>query len=157
MTDSLQEPDGVVERRGKSVDSHNAEGNMMSLDPVIQMTRVSKSFGKQVALDDLSLEIPPGVVFALLGENGAGKTTAIRIMLGLARSDAGTSRVLGLDSLADDVAIRRQVGYVAEQPTLYEWMTVDEIGWFTAGFYPPGFLERYRRCVGRFRHILEAS
>ncbi len=122
----------------------------MSLDPVIQFTDVFKSFGTQKALDGVSLSIPPGVVFALLGENGAGKTTAIRILLGLARQDSGTVQALGLDSTRDGVAIRRRVGYVSERPALYEWMTVDEIGWFAAGYYPPGFLEQYRQLATRF-------
>ena len=54
------------------------------MDPIIRLKNVSKRFGAEVALNDVSFEVPSGVVFALLGENGAGKTTAIRIMLGLA-------------------------------------------------------------------------
>ena len=123
---------------------------VMSLKPVIEFSDVSKSFGNQQALDGVSLSIPPGVVFALLGENGAGKTTAIRILLGLTRQDSGTAHALGLDSSRDGVAIRRRVGYVSERPTLYDWMTVDEIGWFAAGYYPPGFLEQYRQLASHF-------
>ena len=55
------------------------------MPPVIRLDRLTKRFGAETALDAVSLEVPPGVVFALLGENGAGKTTAIRIMLGLAQ------------------------------------------------------------------------
>jgi ABC-2 type transport system ATP-binding protein len=117
---------------------------------VIQFTEVSKRFGKEIALDRVSLEVPSGSVFALLGENGAGKTTAIRIMLGLAEADAGRSAVLGLDSAAKGQEIRRRVGYVPERPTFYEWMTVDEVGWFTAGFYGESFLPEYRRLAAQF-------
>ena len=74
-------------------------------------------------------------MFALLGENGAGKTTAIRIMLGLAQPNSGQAEVLGLSSAKQGLSIRQRVGYVAERPTFYDWMTVEEIGWFTAGFY----------------------
>ena len=116
----------------------------------IRFDQVRKRFGAEVALDGVSFELPSGVVFALLGENGAGKTTAIRILLGLAEPDAGKSAVLGLDSLADGLAIRRRVGYVPEQPILYDWMTVREIGWFTAGFYPDGFLTSYWLLVDQF-------
>src|SRR5438552_2812075 len=98
--------------------------------PIIRIARLSKSYRRQLALDGVSLEVPSGVVFALLGENGAGKTTAIRIMLGLTEADAGRAEVLGLDCRTQGQEIRRQVGYVSERPTLYEWMTVDEIGWF---------------------------
>ena len=120
------------------------------MSAVIHLEHVVKRYGDVVALSDVSLEVPPGVVFALLGENGAGKSTAIRILLGLAEPDAGRAKVLGLDSLRQSVEIRRSVGYVSERPTLYEWMTVDEIGWFTAGFYADGFLPRYRALAQQY-------
>jgi ABC-2 type transport system ATP-binding protein len=120
------------------------------MDSNIRLKNVTKRFGAEVALDDVSLDVPPGVVFALLGENGAGKTTAIRIMLGLADPDSGQADVLGLPSATQGLEIRRRVGYVAERPTLYEWMTVDEIGWFTAGFYGNAFLPEYARLTAGF-------
>jgi ABC-2 type transport system ATP-binding protein len=113
------------------------------MEPVIQLRGVTKEYGSQRALDRVSLSVPPGTVCALLGENGAGKTTAIRILLGLTEPDEGQAVVLGLDSTKQGEAVRRRVGYVTERPTLYEWMTVSEIGWFTAGFYGSGFFERY--------------
>src|SRR5262245_15750106 len=115
--------------------------------PVVQLQSVTKRYGSQVALDNVSLEVPAGVVCALLGENGAGKTTAIRILLGLTDLDEGKATVLGLDSTRQGQVIRSRVGYVPERPTLYEWMTVSEIGWFTAGFYGSGFFERYVRLA----------
>jgi ABC-2 type transport system ATP-binding protein len=118
--------------------------------PVIRLDKVSKRFGHEVALDQVSLEVPPGVVFALLGENGAGKTTAIRILLGLSEPDSGTAEVLGLPSAAKGLEIRHRVGYVPERLSLYDWMTVREIGWFTAGFYGNGFLPEYQRLVSQF-------
>ena len=117
---------------------------------VIRFHEVSKRYGAEVALDRFSLDVPAGSVFALLGENGAGKTTAIRILLGLADPDSGQSEVLGLSSARQGLEIRRRVGYVPERPTLYEWMTVDEIGWFVAGFHGEGFLPEYRRLAERF-------
>jgi ABC-2 type transport system ATP-binding protein len=123
----------------------------MSLDPVISLHSVSKCYGTQQALDHVSLEVPPGVVFALLGENGAGKTSAIRIMLGLAPPDTGQVHVLGMDSTQQGLAIRRQIGYVAERPSLDEWMTADEIGWFAAGFHDDNYLARYRTQIDAFQ------
>lgn len=120
------------------------------MDPVIQLKNVTKRFGSQTALADVSLEVPPGVVFALLGENGAGKTTAIKLLLGLEEPTSGESRVLGLDSRRQGLEIRRRVGYVPERPTLYEWMTVAEIGWFTAGFYDAAYLPRYQGLVAQY-------
>jgi ABC-2 type transport system ATP-binding protein len=57
---------------------------------------------------------------------------------------------LGLDSRRDDIAIRQQVGYVAERPALDEWMTVQEVGWFAAGFHAEGFLDNYLRQIAAF-------
>jgi ABC-2 type transport system ATP-binding protein len=118
---------------------------------VIQLDRITKRFGSQLALDRVSLDVPAGSVFALLGENGAGKSTAIKIMLGLEEPDNGRASVLGLDSIRNGLEIRRRVGYVAERPTLYEWMTVDEIGWFAAGFYGGGYLPSYRQLADQYQ------
>ncbi len=120
------------------------------MQSVLKLKAVEKQFGKQRALDGISLEIPSGVVFALLGENGAGKTTALRIALGLETADRGNAHVLGLDSKQKGQEIRRRVGYLPERPTLYEWMTVAEIGWFTAGFYDQNYLPRYRELTADF-------
>jgi ABC-2 type transport system ATP-binding protein len=120
------------------------------MNPVIQFQEVSKRYGRQTALDDLTLDVPPGVVFALLGENGAGKTTAIKTLLGLTIPEAGQARVLGLDSRTSGEEIRRRVGYVPERPTLYDWMTVSEIGWFAAGFYGGDYLTHYGELTRQF-------
>jgi ABC-2 type transport system ATP-binding protein len=120
------------------------------MSAVIEVTGVVKRFGRLTAVDGATLSVPPGVVFALLGENGAGKTTLLRMLLGLLEADAGDLRVLGLDSRTRGDEIRRRIGYIPERPTLYEWMTAAEIGWFTAGFYPDGFEHRYRALIQRY-------
>lgn len=125
------------------------------MTPVIQLHDVTKRFGNNTALDRVSFDVPLGVVFALLGENGAGKTTAIRLMLGLDEPTTGRVQVLGLDCGCAGLEIRRRVGYVSERPTLYEWMTPAEIGWFTAGFYADGFEHRFRSLVENFRVPLD--
>jgi len=102
------------------------------------------------ALRGIDLKVPSGSVFALLGENGAGKTTLIRILTGFQNPTAGKCTVCGLDPSRDALAIRRRVGYVSDQPALYDWMRVDEIGWFTASFYADGFLERYGESIAHF-------
>ena len=118
---------------------------------VIRLDNVTKRFGRQTALRRVSLAVPQGSVFALLGENGAGKTTAIRILLGLADADEGKAEVLGLPSATAGTEIRRRVGYVPEESDLYDWMRVDEIGWFAAGFHPEGYWERYQDLIAGFR------
>ena len=117
----------------------------------IQIEGVTKRFGRHTAVDDVSLEVPSGCVFALLGENGAGKTTLVRMLLGLLAPDRGELSALGLPCDRHAEEIRRRIGYVPERPTLYEWMTAAEIGWFTAGFYPDGFEPTYRNLLDRYR------
>ena len=102
------------------------------------------------ALRGIDLNVPSGSVFALLGENGAGKTTLIRILTGFQSPTAGDCTVCGLDPRKDSLEIRRRIGYVSDQPALYDWMRVDEIGWFTASFYADGFLERYGESILHF-------
>ena len=118
--------------------------------PIIRLDNVTKRFGRELALDGVSFEVPRGVVFALLGENGAGKTTTIRALLGLGHPDDGKLEVLGLDCRTQGLEIRQRAGCVFEKPTLYEWMTVDEIGWYTSGFYGEDFLPRYRQMAAQF-------
>ena len=102
------------------------------------------------ALRGIDLNVPSGSVFALLGENGAGKTTLIRILTGFQSPTAGHSTVCGFDPTRDALEIRKRIGYVSDQPALYDWMRVDEIGWFTASFYPDGFLERFGESIAHF-------
>ncbi len=121
------------------------------MNAAIEISRVTKQFGSHTALADVSFTVPAGTVFALLGENGAGKTTTIKLLLGLEEPDCGLLRVLGLDCRTNAEEIRRSVGYVPEQPALYDWMTASEIGWFTAGFYPEPYEQEYRKLLERFR------
>ncbi|WP_152053768.1 ABC transporter ATP-binding protein [Tautonia marina] len=111
---------------------------MTQQDAAIRIDRLVKQFRGVTAVYDLSLDVPEGAVFGLLGENGAGKTTTIQVLLGLLAPDAGQTRVLGLDPSREGLAVRRRVGYVPEVPALYDWMTPAEIGWFAAGFHTEG-------------------
>ena len=108
----------------------------MSNDIVIATTGLTKRFGRKVAVDGLTLSVPRGSVFAFLGRNGAGKTTAIRMLLNLLNKSAGEARVLGLDSVKDSLAIKRRVGFVGDGTMMYDWMTVDQLIWFCKAFYP---------------------
>lgn len=101
-------------------------------------------------MDRLSLSVPKGAIFALLGDNGAGKSTTIRMLNGLTPPDRGTLRVLGHDAWADAWKLRKHIGYVPERPKFYDWMTVREIGWFTSGFQEKGYLNRYLDWTDQF-------
>ncbi|TWU28595.1 ABC transporter ATP-binding protein [Bythopirellula polymerisocia] len=106
------------------------------IDPAIEFIDVCKRFRKQEVLRDTTFRVERGRTFAFLGRNAAGKTTAISIMMGLLSRDAGSVRVLGLDPATHPVEVRRRVGYLAEDQTMYGWMLCEEILRFMAPFYP---------------------
>jgi ABC-2 type transport system ATP-binding protein len=120
------------------------------MDTVIQTQGLMKFFGAKRVLDRLDLSVPKGAIYALLGDNGAGKSTTIRILTGLLQPDAGRASVLGQDCWRTAYALRHRVGYVPEKPRFYDWMTVAEIGGFTAGFHRDGYRERYLSLIDRF-------
>jgi len=101
----------------------------------IRIEGFTKRFGTRTAVDDLSLAVPRGSVFGLLGQNGAGKSTTIRTLLNLLQPTTGRLTVLGHDSVAGSVAIRQRTGYLPEQPDYYSWMTVNEVVRFNAAFF----------------------
>ena len=96
-------------------------------EPVISVSGLSRRFGSKTALDSVSVSIPRGAVYGLVGANGAGKTTLIKHILGLLRPDGGTVRVFGLDPVADPVAVLSRIGYLSEENDLPGWMRVDEL------------------------------
>ena len=102
----------------------------------IDLQAVYKSFGSTEVLRGVTLQVARGKTFAFLGRNAAGKTTLIRMLLGLLKRDDGAMRVLGLDPEREPLELRRRVGYLAEDQTMYGWMRVDEIVRFVAPFYP---------------------
>ena len=116
----------------------------------IEIHKVSKTYPGKIALDSLSLSVPTGAIFALLGDNGAGKSTAIRILNGLTPPDRGYAQILGHDVWKDAAELRRRIGYVPERPKFYDWMTVQQIGWFTSGFQGDGYLNRYLDLTKQF-------
>ncbi|MEM1227949.1 MAG: ABC transporter ATP-binding protein [Planctomycetota bacterium] len=118
---------------------------------VIKINELNMRFRGCDALRGVDLSVEPGSVFALLGENGAGKTTMIRILTGFQKPSSGSASVCGFDPVRQPLEVRRRVGYVSDNPALYDWMTVGEIGWFTASFYPDGFLPSYRDSIAKYR------
>jgi ABC-2 type transport system ATP-binding protein len=101
----------------------------------IEFVGVSKSFRRNQVLSQATFRVRRGKTFAFLGRNGAGKTTAIRMMLGLLPSEAGNVSVLGYDPATEPIEVRSRVGYLAEDQTMYGWMTIAEILRFVAPFY----------------------
>jgi ABC-2 type transport system ATP-binding protein len=101
----------------------------------IEARDLVKRYGSVGAVDGLSLSVPRGAVYALVGRNGSGKTTTIRMLLDLSLPDAGTARVLGMDCHAERVKVLERVGYVSDRPLLGGW-TGDQLVRFNRGFYP---------------------
>jgi ABC-2 type transport system ATP-binding protein len=122
----------------------------MSDKPVIELKGVRKSFGRNEVLKGVDLSVPPGQTFAFLGRNGAGKTTTIRMLLGLLKPDGGDVRVLGMDPKTQGIEVRRQVGYVAEDQTMFGWMRVGQLLSFMAPFYPKWDAARAKQLVEQF-------
>ncbi|MGZ4438797.1 MAG: ABC transporter ATP-binding protein [Gaiellaceae bacterium] len=92
----------------------------------IRTEGLSKRYGGTLALDALDLEVPPGEVYGYLGPNGSGKTTTIRLLLGLHRPSAGRSSLFGIDAWSDAVEAHRRVAYVAGEPFLWPSLTSTE-------------------------------
>ena len=108
----------------------------MNNDIVLHAENLSRYFGVKCAVDHLNLAIPKGCICGLLGRNGAGKTTAIRMLLGFLEPTAGTSSVLGCDSQALTPAIRERIGYVTEGHRLYRYVTIEQLRGFQRSFFP---------------------
>jgi ABC-2 type transport system ATP-binding protein len=105
-------------------------------DCIVEVSGLSRQFGKMQALHDLNLQLQPGLVYGLVGANGAGKTTLIKHLLGLLKAQQGSVRVFGLDPVKYPVEVLSRIGYLSEDRDLPEWMSVSEFVHFTAGYYP---------------------
>jgi ABC-2 type transport system ATP-binding protein len=104
-------------------------------EAVIVVDGLTKHFGELVAVDHVSFEVGRGEVVGYLGPNGSGKTTTMRMLLGLLHPTAGSARVLGLDAASQTERIRPQVGYMSQKFALYEDLTVGENLRFYGGVY----------------------
>jgi ABC-2 type transport system ATP-binding protein len=101
----------------------------------IETRSLTRYFGGRAALLDVNLRVPRGSVFAFLGRNGAGKSTAIRILLGLLEPTRGSATVLGSDSRRLTPDVRARIGYMAENHPVFGWMRVSQCASFQSSFY----------------------
>lgn len=99
---------------------------------MIEFNAVTRSYGRKIAVDQLTLTVRPGEIFALLGPNGAGKTTTIKMLVGLLRPNAGTVRLCGCDVAQDSRQAIAHLGYVPDEPFLYEKLSGLEFLQFVA-------------------------
>ena len=119
------------------------------MQSVIEMRDVSKRYG-DFALESLNLSIAPGTITGLVGANGAGKSTTIKLLLNLIRRDAGDIRILGMDAVADETAIKRQVGVVFDEPCFHEILSAQQIGRYMRHVYPTWDDGAYTRYLKQF-------
>jgi len=96
------------------------------MTPALSFERVSRRYGTLTAVDTLSFDVRPGEMFGLIGPDGAGKTTSIRLLCGLLHADAGAVRVLGVDPVKQHRRITARVGYLSQRFSLYGDLTIDE-------------------------------
>jgi ABC-2 type transport system ATP-binding protein len=110
----------------------------MGESTIIEIAGLEKQYGDVAALNGLDISVPSGSIYGLLGRNGAGKTTCIKILMGMIRATSGEAKVFGLptDQSASSVAIRARTGFVGDERDLYDSFTVAELIAFTASFYP---------------------
>src|SRR5262249_38598159 len=102
----------------------------------IRPYRLTKWYGGRKVVDSLDLRVPRGAVYGLLGRNGAGKSTTLKMLTGMVRPDHGRATLLGQDVATLPAATRARIAYLAEGHPLYPWMTVREAVAFTLPFYP---------------------
>ena len=105
-------------------------------EPVIDVSELTRRFGAKTALAAVSVSVPRGAVYGLVGANGAGKTTLIKHVLGLLQPESGSVRVFGFDPVAEPVAVLSRIGYLSEENDLPGWMTVDELIRYSRALYP---------------------
>ena len=108
---------------------------------MISVSELTKTYGRTVAVDNISFEIPPGQIVGYLGPNGAGKSTTVKMLVGILKPAHGHIAVAGCDSQTDTIELKRHIGYVPEDAVLYETLTPVE----------------YLRLVGQLYHMTENS
>jgi ABC-2 type transport system ATP-binding protein len=120
-------------------------------DYAIQTRHLTKCFGAKRVVHDLNLNVPRGSIFGFLGRNGSGKTTSLRMILGLLSPTWGTSTILGHDSQTLPPEVRARIGYLAEGHPVMGWMRVHDAEAFQSRFYPKWNRELFHSVLEFFR------
>jgi ABC-2 type transport system ATP-binding protein len=122
-------------------------------ETIIHIEHLSRSFGTITAIDDLSMDVPSGIVFGFLGPNGAGKTTTIHLLLGLLEPTRGSARVMGFDTRSQAHEIRTRCGALLEFSGLYERMSAEDNLDLYGRIYHMSLLERKARAKELLTHL----
>jgi len=122
---------------------------------VIETQGLSKAYGDLWALKELDLKVPKNSIFAFLGPNGAGKTTTVKLLLGLTSPSEGGGHIFGMDIKRQSPTIRTRIGYLAQHPRFYDYMTARETIRFAARFFYLGPKETIERRVQELLTLVE--
>jgi len=121
-------------------------------DIVLETKALTKHFSNKAALENFDLQIPRGCICGFVGRNGAGKTTAIKLMLGFLEPTAGSSTVLDCDSMSLTPEVRRRIGYVTEGHRLFRWMNINQLENFQKPFFNEKWDEDKPSVPGYWQH-----
>lgn len=141
----------MVQQNSSASDAGSQQHATPTTAPLVSLTDVSKRYGKLSVLENLNLHVRPGEIYGFLGRNGAGKSTAIRLMMGISHPSSGAVSVFGAPMRGRRCAkARRHIGFVAQEQSFYPWMTPKRLGKFMRGLYPDWSDERYVALLNRF-------
>src|SRR5215216_3483168 len=129
----------------------NSTSNQNLTGDVVDAHELTKSFGEEIAVNSLTLNVPRGTIFGFIGPSGCGKTTTVRLMTGIHRPTSGEVNVLGKHPVEFSKSDREKIGYLIQNFVLYPELTVWENLNFAASFYGVGLLSRH----GRLNKLLE--
>jgi ABC-2 type transport system ATP-binding protein len=126
----------------------------MTMQPILEIQGLCKNYGG-FRLSDVSFSLPHGYIMGLIGPNGAGKTTTLKLILNLARREAGRIRVFGLDNIDDEVLVKRRVGMVFDEPCFYQNVSLKKLKRATSLFYEDWNEDAFKSLADRFELPLD--
>ncbi len=115
--------------------------------PIIEVSKLRKSYGKVEVLKGLDMRVEAGQVYGFLGRNGAGKSTTLRVLVGILSIGSGQVKLFGEPMDSQNTSLRQRIGYVAQEQNFYGWMTPRTLGRFVSGFYPNWDEAAYQKLV----------
>jgi len=133
-----------------STSDQSASDQPLNSQPVIALNNVCKQFGSLNVLSGLSLQVNRGEVYGFLGRNGAGKSTAIKMMMGITKIGSGSIHLFGESIESNVIEARQRIGYVAQEQHFYPWMTPKQLSKFVCGFYPKWDQTRFQSLITLF-------
>jgi ABC-2 type transport system ATP-binding protein len=120
------------------------------MSDILQVKNLYKSFGRNQVLSDFNMSLKKRKVYGLLGKNGEGKTTLIRIIMGIIPGDRGTILFKGNEIKFNQPSYKKEVGYIPEESVFFGWMTIKELMAFNSSFYPKWNAQKAREFLDRF-------